>query len=176
VLTQISSVNLELVVLRERWHPWLAQYWACHNPVLRLLLMLRAIHTLVLIMLSELSLLLLSLKRHLPHCIRIHHLHLLLIHGVWHLLLLILHAYPRVHHQILIQFTLHHHALVLKHFLREGGHPSKKLRPPGDERDLVLWLSVIAGFRGIVRALAIPYQRMNVDSVCTLLLTGGRIV
>jgi hypothetical protein len=71
--------------------------------VLRLLLMLRAIHTLVLILLSELSLLLLSLKRHLPHCIRIHHLHLLLIQGVWHLLLLILHAHhPRVHHQILI--------------------------------------------------------------------------
>jgi hypothetical protein len=127
-----SSVYLVLVVLRERRHPWLAQDLACHHPVLRLLLMLRAIHTLVLILLSELSLLLLSLKRHLTHCIRIHRLHLLLIHEVWHLLLLILHAHPMVHHQILIQFTLHHHSLVLKHFLREGRHSSKKLRPPRD--------------------------------------------
>ena len=171
-----SSVYLVLVVLRERRHPWLAQYWACHHPVLRLLLMLRAIHTLVLILLGELSLLLLSLKRHLTHCIRIHHLHLLLIHGVWHLLLLILDAHPRVHHQILTDFTLHHHALVLKHFLREGRHPSKKLRSPGDKGDLVLWLSVIAGFGGIVRALAIPNQVVNVDSVRALLLARGRVV
>ena len=151
------------------------QDWACHHPMVRLLLMLRAIHTLVLILLSELRLLLLSLKRHLPYRIR-DHLHLLLKQGVWHLLLLILHARPKVHHHILTDFTLHHHSLVLKHFLREGRHPSKKLRPPGDEGDLVLWLSVIAGFGGIVRALAIPDQGVNVDSVCTLLLTGGRIV
>ncbi len=135
--------------------------------------MLSAIRTLVLILLSELSLLLLSLIRHLSHCIWINHLHLLLIHWVWHLLLLILHAHSRVHHQILTEFPLHHHALVLKHFLREGRHPSEKLRTPGDGRDLILGLSVIAGFRCIVRALAIPNQGVNVDSVLALLLSGS---
>ena len=111
--------------------------------------MLRAIHTLVLIVLSELRLLLLRLICHLPHCNRIHHMHMLLIHWIWH-------AHPRVHHHILVELPLHHHALVLKHFLREGRHSSEKLRPPGYERYFILRLSIIAGFRVIVRALAIP--------------------
>ena len=89
VLTMHSRVDLVLLVLWERSHTWLVQQWACHHPVLRLLLILGAIHALFLILLSELSLLLLSLIRHLDHRIHIHHRHLLLEHGVLHHLLLI---------------------------------------------------------------------------------------